>query len=108
MKLKICAAYVLAAAMLSPTFAAHADNVDDDHPMNLVKDSAITVAIKSKLAANKTSSLKEVKVETDSRGVVWLSGSAVTQTLINQAESIARNTSGVVDVHNQITIKTDF
>ncbi len=108
MKIKICAATILAVAMLSPTFAAYADNVDDAHPMNLVKDSAITAAIKSRLAANNMTSLKDVKVDTDDHGVVWLSGSATTQTLINQAESIARGTSGVVDVHNQITVKTDF
>ena len=99
---------VLVSCLLAPMMGAYADDVDKDHPMNLVKDSAITTLIKTKLAAEHLSSLRDIKVDTDDKGVVWLSGSADNQTAINKAESIARGTDGVRAVKNQITVKTDF
>jgi len=107
MKLSFCAVCVVVGAMLSPVTGAYADDIDRDHPMHLVKDSAITVLIKTRLAADKLSSLRHVSVETDDQGVVWLGGTAPTQTEINQAESIARSTDGVRAVKNHITVSTD-
>ncbi|PRC94322.1 BON domain-containing protein [Solimicrobium silvestre] len=107
MKLKFGTTYLLVGCLLAPMAGAYADNVDNDHPMNLVKDSAITAAIKTKLAAEHLPSLKDIKVDTDDKGVVWLSGSTDTQTSINKAGSIARNTDGVIAVKNQIIVKSN-
>jgi len=52
-------------------------------------------------------SSKRIHVDTDTDGVVWLSGSARTQEAIDKAESIARETEGVKDVHSHIKIKKD-
>jgi hyperosmotically inducible protein len=43
-----------------------------------VKDSVITTKVKAKLASKHMSTLTKIKVDTDSQGVVWLSGVAPT------------------------------
>ena len=107
MKLKSGATFVLISCLLIPMSTVFADEVDKDHPMNLVADSAITALIKTRLAAENLPSLKDIKVETDDKGVVWLSGNADNQTAINRAESIARSTEGVRAVKNQISVKSN-
>ena len=98
----------LIVASLLPSLAmAYADNVDQIHPMNIVKDSTITSLVRTNLEAEHSASLKDVKVETDDNGVVWLSGDADSQTSINQAEAIARKTIGVAAVKNQIIVKSN-
>jgi len=106
MKLKFGAACALVGCLLTPMIGAYADDIDTDHPMHLVADSAITSLIKAKLAAQHLSSLRDIKVDTDDKGVVYLSGSADNQTDINRAEAIARSTDGVRAVKNQITVKS--
>ena len=90
--------------------AALADNdsdADRSHPEAFVKDSAVTTAIKAKLASDHITSLGRIHVDTDKDGVVWLSGSARTQAAIDKAVSIARNTEHVRSVHSDIKIKAD-
>jgi hyperosmotically inducible periplasmic protein len=77
------------------------------HAKTFVKDSAITTKIKAKLAAEHITSLGRIHVDTDTDGVVWLSGSARTQEAIDKAVSIARDTDGVKSVHSSIKIKKD-
>ncbi|MFZ6754746.1 BON domain-containing protein [Undibacterium sp. Dicai25W] len=108
MNLKFGALCIWVACTLVPVSAVYADDADQDHPINLVKDSIITTKIKAKLVADKVSSFASIKVETDNKGVVWLSGSAPTQTLIDKAEAVAHDTAGVRAVKNHITIKTDY
>ena len=74
------------------------------HAAAYVKDSAITTKIKSKLAAEHLTSLAHIHVDTDTNGVVWLSGSARTQKAIRTAISLARHTDGVKAVHSDITV----
>lgn len=100
-------ALAFAAASLLPLSAAYADDVDASHPGNFVKDSAITVAVKTKLAAEHLKSLKNIKVDTDDKGIVWLSGYASTDYDVKKAESIARDTSGVRAVKNDIVVRTE-
>jgi len=107
MKLKFAAISVLVASMLAPMAGAYAQDVDRSHPVNFVKDSAITSLIKTKLAAEKMSTLKNIKVDTDDQGVVWLGGYTRTKEMADRAESIARNTDGVRSVKNQITVRAD-
>jgi len=77
------------------------------HPKAFVKDSAITMKIKTKLAAELITSLGRIHVDTDKDGVVWLTGSARTQDAADNAEAIARATEGVKAVHSHIKVKKD-
>ena len=79
-------------------------NDDSSSPGNFVKDSLITTKVKSKLAEKHMSTLTNVHVDTDSHGVVWLSGKAPTQDASDLAEMIAKDTDGVVSVHNKIVV----
>jgi osmotically-inducible protein OsmY len=69
-----------------------------------VDDSAITTKIKAKYAEDKTVGAMSITVET-LRGVVQLSGFAKNADEKAMAEKLARNTTGVVDVKNNIQIK---
>jgi hyperosmotically inducible protein len=108
MQAKFVTAIVIGAALLAP-IAVRAEDSDSDrsHPEAFVKDSVITTKVKSKLAAENTSSFVHVRVDTDRNGVVVLSGTARSQAGIDQAASIARATEGVNAVQNQVTIKAD-
>ena len=79
------------------------------HAAAYVKDSAITTKIKTKFAAKHLSSLDRIHVDTDTNGVVWLSGSVGSREAIQKAISIARHTDGVKAVHAtlQSTLATD-
>ena len=89
----------------APVMAADTLAADGSHAVVFVKDSAITTAIKTKLAAEHITSLERIHVDTDKDGVVWLSGTARTQKAADKAVSIARATDGVRDVHSDIKIK---
>lgn len=109
MNSRILTACFIAAALLSPIAARAADDGDKDrkNPAAFVKDSVITTKIKTKLAAEKLSSLAKIRVDTDAKGMVVMSGTARSQEAIDKAESIARATEGVVSVQNNIKVKTD-
>lgn len=81
-------------------------DVDRTHPVNFVKDSAITAAIKSKLAAEHFASLTQISVDTDSDGKVWLSGYTSSQVQIDRAVAIANATDGVKSVRSNLAIRT--
>ena len=101
-------ACALAASLLGPVIATAQDSDSDrHHPATFVKDSAITTAIKSKLAADHPGSLAHIKVDTDKDGVVWLSGHAKTHEQAERAAEIARSTDGVVRVKNDIVVRAD-
>jgi len=108
MKLKLSVAALTAAGMLVGA-AVHAQDSDTDrsHPKAFVKDSAITTKIKSQLAAEHLSSLGRIRVDTDTNGVVWLSGTAHSREEAERAVAIARHTEGVRDVHSKLTVKPD-
>lgn len=110
MNTKILTACLVAAALLAP-LAARAANGDGDadrkHPVAFVKDSVITTKIKTKLAAEKMSSLAKISVDTDRNGMVFLSGTANSQDAADKAVSIARDTEGVASVKNNIRVKKD-
>jgi hyperosmotically inducible protein len=85
--------------------APGAGDSDRKHPGAFVKDSAITVKIKAKLAEEKISSLAHIKVDTDNKGAVVLRGTAKTQEEADKAVSIARGTEGVTSVKSNIRVK---
>ncbi|HKB55561.1 MAG TPA: BON domain-containing protein [Ramlibacter sp.] len=69
-----------------------------------VDDATITAQVKAKLVEDKNVDAGAVKVET-LNGTVLLSGFAKSSAEKAQAESIARNTKGVRDVINKLTVR---
>ncbi len=69
-----------------------------------VDDSAITTAVKAKMAEDKTVSATSISVET-LNGTVQLSGFAKSAAEKAQAESIARGTKNVKSVRNDIVVR---
>jgi osmotically-inducible protein OsmY len=67
-------------------------------------DSGITTAVKAKFAEDKTVAATSISVET-MKGVVQLSGFAKSQAEKDRAESITRNTKGVMGVRNSIVVR---
>ena len=88
-------------------WAGEDSDTDRSHPVAFVKDSAITTAIKAKLAAEHLTSMARIHVDTDKDGVVWLTGSARTQEAADKAESIARETEHVKRVHSDVKVEKD-
>lgn len=106
MKIKLATICFVMGALLAPVAGYTADSdMDRSHPKAFVKDSAITTQIKVKLGAENLASTTHVKVDTDSNGVVWLSGTAKTKDEENRAVSIANNTEGVSSVRNSIKVR---
>ena len=71
---------------------------------SFVDDSAITTAIKSKYALDKSVAMTSISVET-LNGTVQLSGFAKSATEKAQAEAIARDTRNVRSVRNDIVVR---
>lgn len=69
-----------------------------------VDDSAITTAVKAKMAEDKTVSATAISVET-LKGTVQLSGFAKSQAEKDRAEAIARTTKDVKAVRNSIVVR---
>lgn len=98
---------IYAALMVGATGAiwVYADppiNSDTAQPVAYVKDSTITMKVKTKLAAKHMLTLTNIEVDTDSQGIVWLSGKAPTKDVSDLAEMIAKDTDGVTSVHNGV------
>ena len=73
--------------------------------MSFVKDSVITTKVKARLAEEKVASLMHVKVDTDAKGAVVLSGKVKTQDEADKAVSIATATEGVTSVKSRLRVK---
>lgn len=69
-----------------------------------VDDAALTTRVKSKFAADPTVSAMAISVET-LKGTVQLSGFAKSYEEKAMAEKLARETSGVVAVRNDIAVR---
>lgn len=96
---------VLIGALLLPVAGYTADyDSDRSSPEAFVKDSVITAKIKARLAEEKLSSAVHIKVDTDKKGIVTLSGTAKSQDEVNRAISIARGVEGVAAVENNIQV----
>ena len=70
-----------------------------------VSDAIITTKIKAEFAKDKQVSAMSVKVDTDDKGVVTLSGTAKSTAEADQAARIARDTKGVTSVKNDIVVQ---
>lgn len=69
-----------------------------------VDDATLTTRVKGKFAEDKTVSAMAISVET-LNGTVQLAGFAKSAAEKTQAESLARNTSGVRSVKNDIVVR---
>ncbi|RZJ09744.1 MAG: BON domain-containing protein [Rubrivivax sp.] len=69
-----------------------------------VDDAALTTRVKAKFAADPTVSAMAISVET-LKGTVQLSGFAKSSDEKSMAEKLARETSGVVAVRNDISVR---
>ena len=108
MKYKLATTCFVIGAMLAPV-VAYAEDTDADlaNPATFVKDSAITTKIKTELAAEHFGSLKDISVDTDKNGVVWISGTVNSQAEADQAIRIAHNTEGVKTVQSSLKVQND-
>ena len=105
MKAKLTTIALIAAALSFPVVGYTGDSDSDrSSPKAFVKDSVITAKIKAKMAADKQVSAMHIKVDTDNKGIVTLSGKAKSLDEATKAASIARSVEGVVDVENRIDI----
>jgi hyperosmotically inducible protein len=109
MKANFAVTCVLLSAMLGSAVALADEDATStgSHAAAYVKDSAITADIKTKLAAEHLTSLARIHVDTDTNGVVWLSGSAKSQRAVDKAVAIAHHADGVKAVHSDITVTND-
>src|SRR5690348_12982330 len=100
---------LLTAALMLPIVGYSAEDSDADRksPKAFVKDSLITTKVKARLFEEKMSSLFHIRVDTDKKGVVVLSGTAESKDAADKAVTIARSVKGVKAVHNKIQIKAD-
>lgn len=92
---------LLVSALLVPMsgFAADGDSVSTK-----VTDSVITTKVKAAFAKDKLVSATDVKVETDSYGLVELSGTAKSKEEADQAVKLAKSVKGVTSIKNEIVI----
>jgi hyperosmotically inducible protein len=105
MMYKLATACFVIGATLAPV-AAYADSdADRPNPAAFVKDSAITMKIKTNLAAEHFGSLKHISVDTDNNGVVWMTGTVESQAEADRAIAIARNTEGVKSVKSSLKVQ---
>lgn len=98
----ILAAAVSAAALITGTGCAVVR--DQQTTGSYVDDAVLTSRVKAKFAEDKTVSAMSISVET-LKGVVQLSGFAKNGEERAMAEKLARHTTGVVDVRNDIIVR---
>lgn len=105
MKTRLMTVLFLSGSLLMPV-AGYTDDMDSDRSSvkTYVKDSLITGKVKAALAKEKDVSAMHIKVDTDDKGVVQLSGTAKTQAEADRAVEIATSVEGVTSVSNKITI----
>lgn len=89
-----------ALALPLAAFAAEGDSVKTK-----VGDAVITTKVKAEFAKDKTVSATGISVETDSNGLVHLSGTAKSQAEADKAVLIAQKVKGVTGVQNDIVVE---
>ena len=104
MNRKLATTVLILGALALPITGFAADDKKPDSPATLVKDSAITAKIKAEFMKDPAVSALGIKVDTDDKGVVQLSGNAKTQAEVDKAVTIAKATQGVTNVKNEIKV----
>lgn len=93
---------VTALSLPFASFAAEGDNLDTK-----VHDSLITTKVKAAFAVDDLVEATDIKVETDSNGMVELSGTADTKAEAEKAVNITKSIEGVTGIKNNITIMNE-
>lgn len=101
------ACFVIGSALVPMVAHATDGDMDRGQPSAYVKDSVITAKVKAKLAAEHLDSLKNIRVDTDANGIVWLHGTVNSSAEAQKAVTIARNTEGVKSVSSQLQVEKD-
>ena len=103
MTIKIATGCFILGALLAPV-AAHAADADQVRAQTttFVKDTAITTKIKTRLAGEKLSSLALIKVETDRKGAVNLSGKVRTQEDADKDDVVLRAWDWSISIQNAV------
>ena len=70
-------------------------------------DATITTKVKAAYAKDKDVSMMNIKVDTDYKGVVTLSGNAKSQMEADKAVTLAKNVSGVTSVTSNIKVQSN-
>ena len=96
---------VVIAALLAPMAVYAAEKSMTQNVKEAVADSVITARIKTEFAKDKQVSALNIKVDTDAKGVVTLSGKAKSKAEADKAVKIARDTKGVTSVKNDILVQ---
>ena len=91
-------------ALFAPVAGYAAEKSMTQSTKEAITDSVITTKIKAEYAKDKMVSAMRIKVDTDDKGVVTLSGNARSKAELDQAEKIARETKGVTSVKNNIMV----
>ena len=92
-------------ALLAPVTGYAAEKSTTQNVKEAVADSVITTKIKAEFAKDKQVSAMNIKVVTDDKGVVTLSGNAKSKAEADQAVKIARDTKGVTSVKSDILVQ---
>jgi osmotically-inducible protein OsmY len=92
-------------ALLAPVAGYAAEKSMTQNVKEAVADSVITTKIKAEFAKDKQVSAMNIKVDTDDKGVVTLSGKAKSKAEADQAVKIARDTKGVTSVKSDILVQ---
>lgn len=98
---KIIKSLLLVSALTLPLagFAADGDSLETK-----VEDSVITAKVKAAFAKDKVVSATDISVETDSNGLVQLSGTAKSKTEAAKAVKLAKSVKGVTAVKDEIVV----
>ena len=109
MNIRLATALAIGALFL-PVASYAAEGVSKDKPSVMDKakenvgDAVITTRIKAEFAKDKGVSATNIKVDTDDKGVVTLSGNAKDKAEVDRALKIARDTKGVTSVKNAMVV----
>jgi hyperosmotically inducible protein len=95
---------LLIAALATSALAACAGTATRESTGEYIDDSVITTRVKAKFFDNPQVRAMAINVETR-KGVVQLSGFAVSETERNRAVELARTVPGVKSIHNDIILK---
>lgn len=93
---------LVVAALALPLTAIAAEG---DPVSTKLSDTVITTKVKAEFAKDKTVSASDIKVDTDSKGLVQLSGTAKSQAEADQAVKIAKGVKGVTAVKSDIVVQ---
>ena len=93
---------ILACALALPlsVFAADGDPVSTK-----ASDTVITAKVKAKLAEDKLVKARDIKVETDSDGLVQLTGTVHSKEEAKKAVKLAKSVKGVTSVKDDLTVE---